>query len=527
MTDDPTLLRRYAAERAEDAFAEFVRRHLPLVYSAALRRLGGDAHRAEDVAQVVFCAVARDAHRLSRHTKLTGWLYTATRYAVVDAIRAESRRRVREEEAHFLQEVSTDPAATADWSRLRPVLDAAMDELSDDDREAVLLRFFEGRPFAEIGLALGLSEDTARKRVERALEKLRGQLGRRQIASTAAALAALLAAETVAAAPAGLAASVTGAALAGGGAASAAAVGATTFLTLTKLQAGLAAAVIIGGVVGLVTQQRTISALRENAAATERPVAKLSAENVRPAEAPVTTEAEAARPRGNVAASEPASPDPRRPGESARVASRAPDRAATELRPLPDTPEIQQQRSRMHRRYDPFFQARGLTTAEGDRFVDLKIQQAIAREDLQASVRTANLPGDTAGIEAMRAKLYAPITQGLYDLLGEGGYRAYAEYEKSSALRMSYVEPLLPGFGMAGAPLTSAQTEGLVAVFAANSRSVRANPTDIGTTGVMDWAGALAGARAVLTPEQLTVLQAHVERRMTTPPAPKTAAASP
>jgi DNA-directed RNA polymerase specialized sigma24 family protein len=85
MMDDVTLLRRYTDERSEDAFAELVRRHLPLVYSAALRRLGGDAHRAEDVAQIVFCALAREAPKLARHPVLTGWLYTATRYA--EAIR--------------------------------------------------------------------------------------------------------------------------------------------------------------------------------------------------------------------------------------------------------------------------------------------------------------------------------------------------------------------------------------------------------------------------------------------------------
>ncbi|MES2697884.1 MAG: sigma-70 family RNA polymerase sigma factor, partial [Verrucomicrobiota bacterium] len=167
MLDDPTLLRRYADERSEAAFAELVARHLPLVYTAAARRLSGDAHRAQDVAQLVFCALARDAHRLSRHATLTGWLYTTTRNAVVDVVRSERSRQAREKEAHAMQEISSDPEA-ADWSRLKPVLDDALDHLAATDREAVLLRFFQGRAFAEIGAALGLSEDTARKRVERA-----------------------------------------------------------------------------------------------------------------------------------------------------------------------------------------------------------------------------------------------------------------------------------------------------------------------------------------------------------------------
>src|SRR5215203_1906001 len=147
MIDDPTLLRRYATERSEGAFAEFVRRHLPLVYSAAARRLGGDTHRAEDVAQVVFASAARHAHTLSEHPVMTGWLYTATRNAAFDALRVEQRRRVRETEAHVLEGCLADSTPAADWSRLRPALDTAMDELGGQDREAVLLRFFQARAF--------------------------------------------------------------------------------------------------------------------------------------------------------------------------------------------------------------------------------------------------------------------------------------------------------------------------------------------------------------------------------------------
>src|SRR3954469_9530917 len=148
MNDDVSLLRRYASVRDETAFAELVQRTLPLVYSAALRRLGGDTHRAQDVAQVVFCSLARDAGRIVRHPVLTGWLYTATRNAVIDIIRTEKRRRVREEEAHAMQEIEMKPDAPADWSQLRPMLDGAMDQLRDQDREAILLRFFQGLTFS-------------------------------------------------------------------------------------------------------------------------------------------------------------------------------------------------------------------------------------------------------------------------------------------------------------------------------------------------------------------------------------------
>ena len=125
MIEDAELLRRYAADRDESAFAELVRRHLGFVYHAALRQCGGDAHRAEDVAQAVFTDLARKAGRLARRPVLAGWLYTSTRYAAAQAVRTEARRQVREQEAHAMNELlAPSPAeSAAEWERLRPVID--------------------------------------------------------------------------------------------------------------------------------------------------------------------------------------------------------------------------------------------------------------------------------------------------------------------------------------------------------------------------------------------------------------------
>src|SRR4051794_31285649 len=117
MNDDATLLERYARNRSEEAFAEVVRRHLTLVYSTALRRTNGDVHRAKDVAQIVFTGLAREAATLSRHPALTGWLYAATRNAAIDLMRAERRRREREEKAHSMEEISSSPEVPADWEQ--------------------------------------------------------------------------------------------------------------------------------------------------------------------------------------------------------------------------------------------------------------------------------------------------------------------------------------------------------------------------------------------------------------------------
>ncbi|HEY1111763.1 MAG TPA: sigma-70 family RNA polymerase sigma factor, partial [Opitutaceae bacterium] len=241
--DDPTLLRSYAAEGNDDAFAEIVRRHLSFVYATALRRLGGDTHRARDVTQIVFCALAREAGNVARQPVLGGWLYTTTRNVVINLVRGEKRRRTREEEASHMQRIDSDSGDSADWSRLRPVLDSALDRLGAQEREAVLERFFRGRSFGEIGASLGLSEEAARKRVDRAVGKLRDLLRPHGIASTSAALATVLLSQPVSAAPVGLLGSVTSAALSSGSAAAAA--GAATFFTMTKLQAGVAAAILL------------------------------------------------------------------------------------------------------------------------------------------------------------------------------------------------------------------------------------------------------------------------------------------
>ena len=207
MIPDHELLRRYAETGDETSFAELVRRHVSLVYSAALRQVNGDAHLAQDVTQLVFADFARKAGALALHRVLAGWLFTSTRYAAAKLVRGAQRRRAREAEAELMQEIVHDDRANApDWAKVQPVLDAALAELGETDRTAVLLRFFEGRDFAGVGARLGLSDNTARMRVERAMEKLRVALDRRGVTSTTAALALALGNQAVVAAPAGLAA---------------------------------------------------------------------------------------------------------------------------------------------------------------------------------------------------------------------------------------------------------------------------------------------------------------------------------
>lgn len=210
MTDDTELLRQYAKDGSESAFAELVSRHLPLVYSAAIRQVGGNHELAKDVAQTVFIDLARKAGSLSRHAVLTGWLYTSTRFAAATARRAENRRRVREQIAAAVQALETTTPSGSDWERMAPFLDDVMHELSVEDRIAVLLRFFERKELKQIGTVLGISEDAARMRVTRATGKLHSLLTARGIAVSGTALATVLTTGAVSAAPLGLAATIIG-----------------------------------------------------------------------------------------------------------------------------------------------------------------------------------------------------------------------------------------------------------------------------------------------------------------------------
>ena len=149
--DDAELLRRYANSRDEAAFAELVWRYLGLVYHAAARQLGGEAHAAEEVAQRVFTLLARKAAALRRHATLAGWLHTTTRFTASEALRTERRRRAREQEAytmHGTTAIKPDSADDTTWLDLRPVIDEALGELDAPDREAVLLRYFADLPHA-------------------------------------------------------------------------------------------------------------------------------------------------------------------------------------------------------------------------------------------------------------------------------------------------------------------------------------------------------------------------------------------
>ena len=258
---DSALLGQYVETGSQAAFAALVARHTDLVWSSAVRLVGGDPHKAEDVAQVVFAALAVKAARLKPGVVLPGWLLNATRFAAADLLKAERRRKRHERNAamnnpddghagaHPAGGERTDQERT--WARVAPVLDDALSQLGETLRLAVVLRFFERKSMRDVAVRLGISEAAARQRVCRGLEQLRDALGRKSVSVPLTALGALLAAHAVQAAPAGVASTLAaGASLASAAGAKAAGASLLRWSLFAGWAKGSSAACVVAALAG-------------------------------------------------------------------------------------------------------------------------------------------------------------------------------------------------------------------------------------------------------------------------------------
>lgn len=214
--NDWKLLQEFVEHRSESAFATLVRRYVDLVHAAALRQVRVP-HLAEDVTQAVFLLLARKAPGLSSGVILPAWLHRSACLVALRVNRNELRRVLREKEA-VVMNLDPDPSDEA-WSSLAPQVDSALNEIPEADRHAVVLRYLQRNSFREIGMRLGITEEAAKKRVSRALERLREQLRRRGIAVTAGAMGASLSIHAAPAAPEGVLEGVLKIASSGGGSA--------------------------------------------------------------------------------------------------------------------------------------------------------------------------------------------------------------------------------------------------------------------------------------------------------------------
>lgn len=238
---DLELLASYAREKGDEAFAEIVRRHINLVYGAALRQVRSP-QLAEEVAQCVFLELARQACGLSSDTILAAWLFKVTHRISLNFVRAEIRRQARE---HTALEMNAMDANTTDWKEIEPLLDEGMHSLDESDRAAVILRYFENKTLREVGQFFGASEDAAQKRVSRAVERLREFFIKRGISIGASSLGVVISANAAQAAPAGLSAAITTAAGLGKPVTVTATATATKALAMTTLQKAVVTAAVI------------------------------------------------------------------------------------------------------------------------------------------------------------------------------------------------------------------------------------------------------------------------------------------
>jgi len=247
MPDTQELLANFVRNASESAFCELVTRYFDLVYSTAVRLVDGDTHRAKDVAQIVFADLARMAGKLSVSTTLGGWLHRHTCFVARTVMRGERRRQAREQQAFEMNTLNDKSDSVL--AQVAPMLDDAINELGADDRDAILLRFFERRNLRDVGEALGTTENVAQKRVARALKELGVLLERRGVTLPATVLASGLAASAVTAAPAGMALSVAASVLTSTGTTTGISLTSAKVVGVAKLKLGIVGATVVVGIV--------------------------------------------------------------------------------------------------------------------------------------------------------------------------------------------------------------------------------------------------------------------------------------
>lgn len=493
MLDDAELLRRYAAQKSEAAFAELVQRHLDLVYSAALRQVGGDAHRARDVAQEVFATLARKSAALGGHPVLAGWLYNTTQHLARRAVRAEQRRRVREAEALRMNETDAGAEHAADWERIRPVLDAVMRELGEGEREAVVLRFFARRQFAEIGRVLGVSEDAARMRVERALERLRGRLARRGVTSTAGGLALVLSSQAVTAAPAGLAASVATAATAASAVSLTPVMLVVNFMSTSKLVLGGTTVAVLLALGTAVQDGLTARAASEAHALAESDVAAMRERIAALRRKTELAEAEAAK---RLAEPAPRATAPARAAVDPLASDPAAGNAFIARHPEVQRLLIESRRAQAAGSYAALFKLLNLSAAQIERFSDL------------AGKGTGGVFNGPNG-ELVRYEMASPdewrqAEAELRTLLGEDGYELYRNYSDALGPAWQTTVQLAGDLASTSTSLSAAQAGQLQRVLFEGrvTREWSGRPQ-------YDWPAILERAAQFLSPEQVTALNDH------------------
>lgn len=495
--DDRDLLRRYVRDRDDAAFTQLVQAHLNFVYAAALRQVGGDIHLAEDVTQEVFVDFARKAPTLVSHPVLKGWLFTSARFAAGKAVRRERLRTARERKA----EAMSDNEESSRWNEIRPMLDAALADLKPADRDAVLLRFFENRGYADIAARLQIGDDAARMRVDRALERMRIRLARHGIASTAGALGTVLTMQAAVVAPSTMATSIARAALAH--AATTPAVGVLQALMGTKTTLG---AVAILGVAGLITIPTIGVAIYEVHVARDVDAKLAAARQAHAAQLRQLQQFEEVA-AGNAAPA--AATRPGTPATPALAASSPPPPAAA------SGPAGNPVRGDGAAFLTAYPQIRSLLLPSGKLRTDPKLLAILAHAGMTPEqIDAFNTRVWTERIESLKATpdlglgwtvSGLPPPEELRPLIGDAGIAAVTEWTKMAQVNTA-AAAVAADVGLNAAPLTSVQVDQLTQAMYTMKPSAGLAP------GSSDWNAAFGNLQAQLTPEQWQAVENGVAR---------------
>jgi len=508
--NDMQLLQEYASGRSEEAFSTLVSRHINLVFSAALRSVNNPS-QAEEITQAVFVTLARKARALRRGTVLSGWLYQTARLTAANFIRTETRRQHREQQA-YIQSTMNDPEPEA-WTRIGPLLEEAMSQLNEKDRNAIVLRFFEGKPLKEVGDALGATEDAAKMRVNRALDKLRDFFHTRGITMPAGALAAAIAENSVQAAPAGLEASVASAAtgLVQGSALTASTLalvkGAIHIMTSAKIgmAIGLGAAAIIAlQLQQLSTQKQAVKQLQEQVAqdaqasrAQQAQIAKLQEQNAFNAKSMESAAHDVATARARVAAK-----------QAATAAGKKGNRMSEMFKDPAVLDAMRGQiTSTTKTQYAPLVKQLNLSPEQADKFYQILVDKSMKGFD---ALQTGSFsPND--------AKSTDPSLQ---SLLGDAGYAQFNDFVQNMA-NQTTLSLMMKDF--TDNPLSDTQQQQLLQAIKTAGQSVTTiSPPDLSQPNPSDKVAAVMGqqmqqqdqinqnvlqqAAAFLSPDQLQSL---------------------
>ncbi|HJZ93529.1 MAG TPA: sigma-70 family RNA polymerase sigma factor, partial [Gemmataceae bacterium] len=175
---DPDLLRQFAADRDEAAFAVLVRRHGPLVWGVCRNLLPTDAD-AEDAFQATFVALVRSAGTIRRTEALGAWLHGVA-YRVAMKARRGAARRKRREAAAAVPEPDT-PVSDATWDELQAAVHEEVCRLPEKLRLPFILCGLQGRPQRDAAELLGWKLGTVSGRLTLARQRLLDRLARRGV----------------------------------------------------------------------------------------------------------------------------------------------------------------------------------------------------------------------------------------------------------------------------------------------------------------------------------------------------------